>query len=138
MGVGRCAAASVGVAAALIVGPAGPVIAAPDQGGDPISCAYALKPVGLTDVSGVTMVSTALPPAQCQGRANSIHTSACLTAQGSEGPALCQRASGQNTAVVFTAYRPGTTYVATGSGCATGIDPVRTYCTSVGPLTVTL
>ena len=134
--LGRFMAVAAGTVTGLFMASTVPAIAAPDE---PITCPYALSPVQLVTVSGVVMVTTSLPPAQCRGRANSIHTSACLNAEGSGTPGVCQRATGQNTAHVFySPYRPGTTYVATGAGCATGIQPVQSYCSSVGPLTVTL
>jgi len=136
----RSMSVTAGTVAALLMASTAPAVAAPDEPpNEPITCPYALSPVQLVTVSGVVMVTTSLPPAQCQGRANSIHTTACLNAEGSGTAPICQRATGQVTAQVFySPYRPGTTYVATGSGCATGVEPVRSYCSSVGPLTVTL
>ena len=119
---------TAGIVAAMWMVSTAPAVAAPGEPNEPITCPYVLSPVQLVTVSGVAMVTTSLPPAQCKGRANSIHTSACLNAEGSGTPGVCQRATGQNTAQVFySPYRPGTTYVATGAGCASVVAiPLKT------------
>jgi len=103
------------------------------------ACDYTLSPPQVVQVSGTDVVTATLSPAGCNG-SNAYLQVACLQVQGdSDRPANCRQNNGNLTAQVYYApYRPGTTYVSTGRGCATTGNPPEPVCASVGPITVTL
>ena len=77
-------------------------------------------------------------PVGCAAPSNPSLSVACLQLQGSDGPGLCAHANGPVTAYVFAPYRPGTTYISSGKGCASTGNPPRSFCAVVGPATATL
>ena len=104
----------------------------------PSACNYELTPPSVVNVAGTNMVTATLSTRACDG-ANTFQTVACLQMQGSGGPAQCARNSGLvPTQVFFQPYRPGTTYTATGRGCAAKGNPPQGICQESGPLTATL
>lgn len=125
------------VISAVLVGAVngvGPAAAAPDDPG----CAAALSSPQVIDVSGTPMVAASVSPGACN-RAEPQLQVACLQMVGSAVAPLCVQAEGPGTARVrFAPYTPGARYVATGRSCANAGSPPITYCTSAGPVTVTL
>ncbi|MGE2729154.1 hypothetical protein ACQI4F_06735 [Mycolicibacterium vaccae] len=100
-------------------------------------CAYELTPPHLVDVSGTTMVAATVDTGACDG-AVTHQTTACLQTAGDTGPGRCARGRGIVPAQVFAPYRPGTTYTATGQGCALKGNPPQSSCAHQDPLTATL
>ena len=84
------------------------------------------------------MVTATVSPAGCAAPSNPGLSVACLQLQGSDGPGLCADANGLGPAQVFAPYRPGTTYISSGKGCASTGNPARSLCDVVGPTTATL
>lgn len=126
------AAAGVGAAAATAM-TAG---AEPTQ---PATCAYSLTPPHLVSVSGADMVTATVTMAGCTGRATPVSSVVCIRAEGSSLGDQCAEGKGTLPAqVYFTPYRPGTTYVSEGRGCANLIVPPSSTCQSVGPQSETL
>ena len=122
-------------AATLVLGPTPAVAGAQPT---PSACNYELTPPSVVNVSGTNMVAATVSTRACDG-AVTFHTVACLQMQGSGGPAQCARSNGLVPAqVFFQPYRPGTTYTATGRGCAAKGNPPQTFCQESGPLSATL
>ncbi len=106
----------------------------PQQGG----CTYTLTAPTVVNVSGVDMVTATVDTGACDG-AVTFQTVACIEMQGGDGPGRCAQGSGIVPAqVFFQPYRPGTTYTATGRGCALKGNPPQKYCNENGPVTATL
>jgi hypothetical protein len=104
----------------------------------PSPCSYRLSPPQVVQLSGTNAVTATLSPASCD-RSVAYLTVACVQLQGSDGPGQCQQQNGILTAQVFyQPYRPGTTYIATGRGCANTGNPPQPVCQPLGPLTATL
>ena len=101
-------------------------------------CSYTLSAPQVVQVSGASMVTATVSPAGCAAPSNPSLSVACLQLQGSDGPGLCADANGLGTAQVFAPYRPGTTYISSGKGCASTGNPARSLCDVVGPTTATL
>lgn len=119
--------------AAAMLPVAGTAVAAADP--VPPTCTYNLSPPQVVDVSGTDMVTATLSPGACE-RSNVYLSVACLQLQGSQEAPKCEQNNGVLTAqVYFAPYRPGSTYVATGRGCANTGNPPQPVCTPVGPLT---
>ncbi len=124
------------LAAATLVLGATPAVAGAQPA--PSACNYDLTPPSVVNVSGTNMVTATLSPGACDG-ANTFQMVACLQMQGSSGPAQCARNNGLLPAqVFFQPYHPGTTYTATGRGCASKGNPPHGICQENGPLTATL
>jgi hypothetical protein len=101
-------------------------------------CEYDLTPPSVVNLSGTNVVTATVSPGACDG-AVTFQTVACLQMQGSSGPLQCVRGNGILPAqVFFQPYRPGTTYTATGRGCAAKGNPPQSICQESGPLTATL
>jgi hypothetical protein len=110
----------------------------PDDSGEP-SCTYSLAPPRVVTVSGNSMVTATLAFPACTGRILPNERTVCITAVGSDSAGECAESRGSATAQVFYApYRPGTTYVARATGCATLTGPGNSICTTVGPQTASL
>ena len=102
------------------------------------ACSYRLSPPQVVQLSGTNAVTATLSPASCD-RSVAYLTVACVQLQGSDGPGQCQQQNGILTAQVFyQPYRPGATYIATGTGCANTGNPRQPVCQPMGPLTATL
>ncbi|MBX7455099.1 hypothetical protein GR927_44560 [Mycolicibacterium sp. 3033] len=121
-------------AGALTFATAGVAHAGPQEG----SCDYALSAPTLVTVSGTTMVTATVSPRACTG-AVTFQTVACVAMAGDSGPGHCSQGRGILPAQVYLEpYRPGTTYTATGRGCASAGNPPQASCRETGPLTATL
>jgi hypothetical protein len=104
----------------------------------PPACSYRLSPPQVVQLSGTNAVTATLSPAACD-RSVAYLTVACVQLQGSDGPGQFQQQNGILTAQVFyQPYRPGATYIATGTGCANTGNPRQPVCQPMGPLTATL
>ena len=104
----------------------------------PPPCSYRLSPPQVVQLSGTNAVTATLSPAACD-RSVAYLTVACGQLQGSDGPGQFQQQNGILTAQVFyQPYRPGATYIATGTGCANTGNPRQPVCQPMGPLTATL
>ncbi|ANI40190.1 hypothetical protein MYVA_3040 [Mycolicibacterium vaccae 95051] len=108
------------------------------QPAPPAACDYELSAPTVVNVSGTDMVTATVTTRGCDG-ATTYSTTACLQMQGDGGPGLCAQGPGIVPAqVFFQPYRPGSTYIATGRGCATKGNPPQKYCQESGPRTATL
>ena len=115
---------------------AGSADAEPNQ---PPSCSFTLTRPQLVQVSGADMVAATVTMASCAGLAAPISSVACIQAEGSDSAPQCAEGKGLLPAqVYYQPYRPGTTYVSDGRGCAIVTVPPSSTCQSVGPLTATL
>ncbi|RAV11616.1 hypothetical protein DQP55_13360 [Mycolicibacterium sp. GF69] len=101
-------------------------------------CNFTLSTPHVVQVSGTDMVSVTMAPAACDG-GTPYQSIACIQVQGSPGPGRCTQNNGPLMArVYYSPYQPGTTYVATGKGCASKGNPPQPFCAPTGPLTATL
>jgi hypothetical protein len=101
-------------------------------------CNYELTGPSVTKVSGTDMVTATVTIRDCDG-ATPFQTVACLQMQGNDGPPQCAQGKGLLPAqVFFQPYHPGTTYTATGRGCASKGNPPQKYCQENGPTSATL
>jgi hypothetical protein len=111
--------------------------AEPDGGSQP-SCNWTLSRPFLVDVSGRTMVSATFSSLPCTGMLPNQQT-ACVELQGGGTAPICAHLAGYGSAqVYFAPYRPGSTYVSTGSGCGAVTVTLVSSCGSRGPLAATL
>jgi hypothetical protein len=138
----RCvtAAASVLSTALLMLGCAGTASADPSSGSSPApSCVYTLSAPQLVQVSGVTMVSATLAPFPCTGSIQPNSMTVCVKAQGDSTNGKCAFQARPVAAQVYYApYRPGTTYVSTGTGCGSVFTAEGAVCATEGPMSATL
>jgi len=124
------------LAGAVVLTLAGSAVAGAEP--SPSPCSYRLSPPQVVQLSGTNAVTATLSPASCD-RSVAYLTVACVQLQGSDGPGQCQQQNGILTAQVFyQPYRPGATYIATGTGCANTGNPRQPVCQPMGPLTATL
>lgn len=127
-----CAIAVLGVAWTPAIVPALAETGAPP-------CSFTLTPPHVVQVSGRDMVTTTVAPAACAVAAEPTLSVACIQMQGSQTAEQCEYKEGTQTAQVYYApYRAGTTYTATGRGCASTGNPPKSICQTTGPLTATL
>ncbi|MEZ0340883.1 hypothetical protein ACAG25_12960 [Mycobacterium sp. pV006] len=112
---------------------AAPAVAQPA----PAPCAYVLSPPRLVDVDGTTMVTATVDTGACDG-AVTYQTMVCLQPTGGTGPGQCAQGRGILPAQVFAPHRAGTSYTATGRGCALRGNPPQSFCVEPQPSTVTL
>jgi hypothetical protein len=127
------------VAALIGLGGAGVAQAAPPTDGDQPSCVYTLSKPYVVEVSGRQMVSATLDALPCTGSILPNSKTVCVQLQGSDGPPLCKYEPGYNIAqVYFAPYRPGSTYVSTGTGCGAARPTFVSVCTTQGPVSATL
>jgi hypothetical protein len=113
---------------------AGHGAAAPEGQG----CAGTMTSPQVIDQSGTPMVKVSVSPGACQ-RAEPMLQVACLQLVGSTTAPLCVQEAGVQAAQVnLSPYIPGASYVASGRTCANAGSPPITYCSTVGPTTVTL
>ena len=125
------------LAASVALTVAGPASVASAEPG-PAACSYTLSPPQVVQLSGANMVTATLVPAACN-RSQPYLLVACIQLQGSDGPGQCAQGTGTLPAqVYYQPYRPGTTYVSDGRGCAIVTAPPGSTCQTVGPLTATL
>jgi hypothetical protein len=113
--------------------------AAAAEPSEPPTCSFTVTPPQLVQVSGADMVAATVAMASCDGLAAPISSVACIQAEGSDSAQECAEGRGMLPAqVYYQPYRPGTTYVSEGRGCAIVTAPPGSTCQSVGPLTATL
>ncbi len=98
-------------------------------------CTFTLSP----PVVGPGGVTATAELAGCGPAAGPVLTVACLQPVGADTVIQCNQGRGSDPAQVSVAYQPGTTYIATGRGCAAwaGQSPAPD-CQILGPLTATL
>ncbi|MGE0220337.1 hypothetical protein [Mycolicibacterium sp.] len=120
----------------LILGASAAVAAA--EPAAPQSCNYRLSAPSVVNVAGTDMVTATITPAACDS-AVTFQTVACIQMADNSGPGRCAEGRGILPGqVFFQPYRPGTTYTATGRGCATTGNPPQKVCQESGPVTATL
>lgn len=102
------------------------------------SCVYTLSTPQLVQVSGSTMVTAKLTPYPCVGSITPNYLNVCLKPEPSTSTGTCGFSSVPSFAEVFVPYKPGTTYVATGTGCGSVYTPEGSICATVGPSSTTL
>lgn len=138
----RVAVFPVVLSAVLIgVGGAGVASATPasDGPGAP-SCTFTLSKPRLVDVSGVKMVTATVSAYPCTGETLPNKTVACVKLEGADGNGQCVQRNPQDepAQVYFSPYRPGATYVSSGTGCTALFEPPYSGCQSLGPITAVL
>ena len=127
------------VAALVGFGGAGLVQAAPPTDGDQPSCVYTLSKPFVVEVSGRQMVSATLDGLPCTDGILPNSKTVCVQLQGSDAAPLCKYEPGYNIAqVYFAPYRPGGTYVSTGTGCGATSPSFVSICATQGPFSATL
>ena len=112
--------------------------APPDAAGPKPSCVYTLSTPEVVQVSGSAMVRLTLKPYPCTGSINPNYLSVCLKPESSANNGTCGFSSIPTFAQVYLPYKPGITYVATGTGCGSVYTEEGSICASVGPVKTTL
>lgn len=129
---------TVCLAMTFAIGPH-PAEAAPPSDPGQTSCVFTLSKPFVVDVSGVKMVSATLKPLLCTGDILPNSQTVCVELSGSGNPSQCSYKAGYETAqVYFAPYRPGSTYISTGSGCGAVGPSFVSVCETQGPLSTTL
>lgn len=128
--LGSCAVGLTGIGLAPTATAAPP----PDEP----SCVYTLSRPQVVSVSGTAMVTATLKPFPCTGEINPNSLTVCLNPQGSSSPGNCGFSEVPSEARVFAPYKPGTTYVTTGTGCGSLFTTQGSICSTLGPVTTTL
>ncbi|MEO3759368.1 hypothetical protein ABGB19_13900 [Mycobacterium sp. B14F4] len=129
---------SLAVSVAAVALALAPVSAVASAQPDASACDYTLSPPHVVSVSGTDMVAVTMSPAACDS-AIPFMSVACVQLQGAQGPGKCIQNNGTLSARAYLSpYRPGGTYVATGTGCASTGNPPQPVCQSAGPLSATL
>jgi hypothetical protein len=134
----RCLAAAVGSCAVSLTGLGITPTAAAAPPPDAPACVYTLSRPQVVSVSGAVMVTATLTPYPCTGEINPNSLTVCLNPQGSSSPGTCGFSAVPSMAQVFVPYKPGTTYVTTGTGCGSVYTTQGSICSSLGPVTTTL
>lgn len=125
--------------AAVGFGGVGVAQAAPPTDGDQPSCVYTLSKPFVVEVSGRQMVSATLDALPCTGSILPNSKTVCVQMQGSDGAPQCVNVPAYNIAQVYYApYRPGSTYVSTGTGCGAVRPTFVSVCATQGPFSATL
>jgi hypothetical protein len=112
--------------------------ATPSDGATDPSCVYTLSTPQVVQVSGVPMVTATLKPYPCTGSINPNYLNVCLKAETNAGAGTCGFSAVPSMAEVFLPYKPGTTYVASGTGCGSVYTTQGSLCSSLGPFSTTL
>jgi hypothetical protein len=128
--LGSCAVSLAGLGLVPIATGAPP----PDEP----SCVYTLSRPQVVSVSGAAMVTATLKPYPCTGDINPNSLTVCVNPQGSSSPGNCGFSAVPAVAQVFVPYKPGTTYVTTGTGCGSVYTTQGSICSTLGPVTTTL
>lgn len=137
----RCLSAVVSCSAVVLAGLGLPAISAaapPSDGAGEPSCVYTLSRPQVVQVSGATMVTATLKPYPCTGDINPNSLTVCVNPEGHSSPGNCAFNAVPSMAQVFVPYKPGTTYVTTGTGCGSVYTTQGSICSSLGPVTTTL
>jgi hypothetical protein len=134
----RCLAAAVGSCAVTLAGLGFAPTAAAAPPSDGPSCVYTLSRPQVVSVSGTAMVTATLKPYPCTGEINPNSLTVCVNPQGSSSPGHCGFSAVPSMAQVFVPYKPGTTYVTTGTGCGSVYTTQGSICSTLGPVTTTL
>ncbi|KUI31825.1 toluene tolerance protein [Mycobacterium sp. IS-1496] len=128
------------VAVACVFGPAASGWAAPpDIPAQPAqaACSYRLDPPRRIDQpSGTAVVATTMSVTGCRGEAFPVEVTACIRAD--EGTQCRTKGAWLPASLEFRPWRPGSTYTATGRGCALLGNPPTRVCTPMGPVSVVL
>ncbi|BBZ74908.1 hypothetical protein MANY_02450 [Mycolicibacterium anyangense] len=105
------------------------------QAGPDAPCTYTLSPPEIAD----GQVSATAVIAGCGPAAGPYSAVACIQPLDRDSVIQCNQAHGADPATIVVPYRPGTTYVATGRGCAAwALQPASPPCQILGPFTATL
>ncbi|HEV7422281.1 MAG TPA: hypothetical protein VGO30_20915 [Mycobacterium sp.] len=110
----------------------------PSDGAEQPSCVYTLSQPQLVQVSGATMVTATLTPYPCTGSINPNYLSVCIKPEQNAAAGNCGFSAVPSMAQVFVPYKPGTTYVTTGTGCGSVYTTQGSICSSLGPHSTTL
>jgi hypothetical protein len=118
--------------------PTNAIASPPSDGAEQPSCVYTLSKPQLIQVSGTTMVTATLTPYPCTGSINPNYLSVCLKPEQNASAGSCGFSAVPSVAEVFAPYKPGTTYVTTGTGCGSVYTTQGSICSSLGPHSTTL
>jgi hypothetical protein len=113
-------------------------VASPSGGGGGPSCVYTLSTPALVQVSNTTMVTVTLTPYPCTGSINPNYLNVCLKPAADPSAGKCGFSAVPDHAEVFVPYKPGTTYIASGTGCGSVYTTQGSICETVGPRNTTL
>lgn len=113
-------------------GPASGTPASGGTAGQP-SCVFTLSHPAVVPASGAQMVSAKLTPYPCTGVTVPNALTVCLKSVGGSTAGNCVTSAGPSTPEVLVPYVPGTTYVATGTGCSAITSAEGLVCSAVGP-----
>ena len=124
---------------AMLVGLGAGAASAEPTGDGQASCVYTLSKPFVVDVSGVKMVSATLKSLPCAGHILPNSQTVCVEPQGGGTAPQCVNKGGYELAqVYFAPYRPGTTYISTGTGCGSVGPTMVSACATQGPYTAKL
>ncbi|KMV24289.1 hypothetical protein ACT16_01970 [Mycobacterium heckeshornense] len=115
------------------VGPGGLARGAPSGDEGTGQCSFSLTPPKVVQVSGASMVLATMRPGPCTIHAQATMSEVCLSIQGEDSAGQCTSRNGKEPVLAYYPYRPGSTYVVKGLGCASSIDPPYTMCQDFGP-----
>jgi len=100
-------------------------------------CSFTLSPPQVVQVDGADMVTATVTPAGCAGAFRPRSSVVCV--QGADATNQCSQGRDAGTAQVFTPYRPGASYTATGRGLGTLFnDASEPSWQLLGPITAVL
>lgn len=99
------------------------------------SCEFTLSDPYVERISGVDMVTATVSPYPCGASAQPDKSVVCIGELGGTAPPVCDQKNTQNVPAkaYFSPYRPGATYVSSGTGCIGFYDPPFGACVSLGP-----
>jgi hypothetical protein len=129
---------SLAMALAGLDCPTNAIASPPSDGAEQPSCVYTLSPPQLVQVSGTTMVTATLTPYPCTGSINPNYLSVCIKPEQNAAAGNCGFSAVPSVAQVYAPYKPGTTYVTTGTGCGSVYTTQGSICSSLGPDSTTL
>jgi hypothetical protein len=130
LSVALSTAAAMGL---IIVGSVGVANAAPSGDEGAGQCSFLLTPPKVVQVADASMVLATMRPGPCTIHAQATMSEVCLSIQGEDTAGQCTSRNGKEPVLAYYPYRPGSTYVVKGLGCASSIDPPYTMCQDFGP-----
>lgn len=99
-------------------------------------CSFTLSAPQVVRIAGADMVTATVVPDQCGWPAAASFSVACLQPNADGSGMTCMQGRGADRAQVFTPYRLGTSYTASGRGCgAWDGHETAPDCQILGPIT---
>ncbi|WP_163800983.1 hypothetical protein [Mycolicibacterium sediminis] len=133
----RAVTMSLSSAALVLSGVAGATSAHAQPPPPGTLCSFTLSPPHVVQVDGADMVTATVAPDGCAGAFRPRSSVVCV--QAADSSAQCSQGRDADIAQVFTPYRPGTSYTATGRGLgALFNDASEPNWQLLGPITAVL